>query len=134
MRKSVTTAVMATAIFSSSIVATPLYADSTPSPAPTLTPLTPFEQYRIDRDNYFAAMKSITNSFKSACDAANINYANTIALAKNKDQKRVARLTRENAITAATIVFESAKSALGPMPVEPQKMGKPPVKSKVKLR
>lgn len=137
MRKKVVTAVAATAIFSTPIAPSamsPLYADSTPSPTPSAPSLTPFEQYRIDRENYFAAMKTITNNFKSACDAANLNYTNALAQAKSKDQRRIARLARESAIAAAAIEFESAKSALGPMPVEPQKAAKVNGKNKAKLR
>ena len=132
MRKSIAAAVGTLALFS--LPATIASADTMPSPAPSIAPLSPFEQYRIDRENYFAAMKLITNNFKVACDEANSMYANSIAVAKSKDQKRAARLARESAITAATIEFESAKNDLGPMPVEPQRMAKAPMKSKVKLR
>ena len=134
MRKVLAAAVVTAAIFSAPILTSPLYADATPTPAPSAPPLTPFEQYRVDRENYFAAMKAITGNFKAACDAANLNYANVLAQAKSKDQKRLARLARESAITAATIEFESAKSALGPMPVEPQKPAKVNGKNKTKLR
>jgi hypothetical protein len=134
MRKALAAAVVTTALFSLSSVTPPAMADVAPTPAPTTTPLTPFEQYRIDRENYFAAMKVITTAFKSACDKANSTYLTSIAVAKNKDQKRAARLAREGAITAATIEFEGAKNALGPMPVEPPRMAKAPGKNKVKLR
>jgi hypothetical protein len=79
-------------------------------------------------------MKVITNNFKAACDAANLNYANALTQAKSKEQKRVARLARESAIAAATVEFESAKNALGPMPVEPVKAAKFGAKSKAKVR
>jgi hypothetical protein len=134
MRKVLATTIAATAILATPIAISPLHADETPLPAPSTSPLTPFEQFRIDRENYFAAMKVITNNFKVACDAANLNYANALAQAKNKDQKRVARLARESSIAAATIEFESAKNALGPMPVEPLKAAKFGAKSKAKLR
>jgi hypothetical protein len=68
MRKALAAAVVTTALFSLSSVTPPAMADVAPTPAPTTTPLTPFEQYRIDRENYFAAMKVITTAFKSACD------------------------------------------------------------------
>jgi hypothetical protein len=132
MRKTLTAVVATTAFFSLSLPVA--IAETTPSPAPTTSPLSPFEQYRIDRENYFAAMRLITNNFKAACDAANSNYAASIAQAKSKDQKRAARLARESAITAATFEFESAKSALGPMPVEPQRAMKAPGKNKNKVR
>jgi hypothetical protein len=133
MRK-IATVVAALAISSASISALPLYADENPSPTSSAPALTPFEQFRIDRENYFAAMKAITNNFKAACDAANLNYSNALASAKNKDQKRLARVARESAIAAATVEFESAKNALGPMPVEPQKPIKANQKNKAKLR
>jgi hypothetical protein len=132
MRKTLTAVVATAAFFSLSLPAA--IAETTPSPAPTTSPLSPFEQYRIDRENYFAAMRVITNNFKAACDAANSIYAASIAQAKSKDQKRAARLVRESAITAATFEFESAKSALGPMPVEPQRVMKAPGKNKNKVR
>jgi hypothetical protein len=132
MRKSVAAAVATLALFS--LPTAIASAETTPSPAPSIAPLTPFEQYRIDRENYFAAMKLITNNFKVACDEANSTYANSIAVAKSKDQKRAARLARDSAITTATFEFESAKNNLGPMPVEPQRMAKAPMKNKVKLR
>ncbi len=131
MRRALTIAITSVALFSFSTSLPAAYAENVPSPAPSLSP---FEQYRIDRENYFAAMKQITRIFKVACDAANSNYANSIGLAKTKDQRRAARLARESAITQATIEFESAKSNLGPMPVEPQRMAKSPGKNKVKLR
>jgi len=100
-------------------------------PAPSLSP---FEQYRIDRENYFAAMREITINFKVACDTANSNYLASIAIAKSKDQKRAARIARESAITQAAIEFENARNELGPMPAEPQRMVKSPSKNKVKSR
>lgn len=134
MKRAIGALVATSAIFSLSLSPVNAVADVTPSPNPSISPLTPFEQYRIDRENYFAAMKAITNNFKVACESANANYANSISLAKTKDQKRAARLARESAITAATIEFESAKYALGPMPVEPQRIAKTPSKNKMKLR
>lgn len=130
MRKSVAVVGTTAALFSLSLPGA--IADTTPTPNPSISPLTPFEQYRIDREKYFAAMKEITTAFKVACDAANANYASAIAQSKNKDQRRAARLARESAITAATIEFERAKSELGPIPVEPQRMAKAPSKSKEK--
>jgi hypothetical protein len=131
MRRAMSIAATSAALFSLSASLPAAYAENMPLPAPSLSP---FEQYRIDRENYFAAMKQITSNFKIACDAANSTYANSIVLAKTKDQKRAARLARESAITQATIEFESAKSELGPMPVEPQRMAKSPGKNKVKSR
>lgn len=132
MRRAKVAAVAASALLSFSPLSAS--ADVAPTPAPTSTPITPFEQYRIDRENYFAAMKVITIAFKSACDKANTTYFSAIAIAKNKDQKRAARLARESAITTATIEFEGAKNALGPMPVEPLRAAKAPGKNKSKLR
>lgn len=134
MRRAITVAVTSAALFSPAAIAPHAFAESNPTPAPTTSPLSPFEQYRIDRENYFAAMKEITGNFKSACDRANSTYASAIAVAKTKDQKRAARLARENAITAAAIEFESAKYDLGPMPVEPIKSAKAPAKNKSKSR
>lgn len=134
MRKALAAVATTTALFSITAVAPHAIADTNPTPAPTSAPLSPFEQYRIDRENYFAAMKNITLNFKIACDLANTNYAAAIVQAKSKDQKRAARLARESAITAATIEFEGAKNALGPMPIEPLRAAKAPAKNKNKQR
>ena len=134
MRKAVAIAVTSAALFSPAITSSGAQAETNPTPTPTISPLTPFEQYRIDRENYFAAMKELTAIFKSACDRANAAYASAIATAKSKDQKRAARLARESAITAAAIEFESAKNNLGPMPIEPARSAKAPAKNKSKSR
>jgi hypothetical protein len=131
MRRAISIAVATTTLFSISPSQPTAYAENMPLPAPSLSP---FEQYRIDRENYFAAMREITSNFKVACDTANSNYLASIAIAKSKDQKRAARIARESAITQAAIEFENAKNELGPMPVEPQRMVKPPSKNKVKSR
>jgi hypothetical protein len=131
MRRAITIAVATTTLFSVSTSLPTAHAENMPLPAPSLSP---FEQFRIDRENYFAAMKQITSNFKVACDTANSNYLASIALAKSKDQKRAARLARESAITQAAIEFENAKNELGPMPVEPQRVAKSPSKNKVKSR
>lgn len=134
MRKAIAAVVVTSALFSAPLLAPLALAEVTPTPSLSSAPLTPFEQYRADRESYFAAMKLITATFKSACDKANSNYAAAITLAKGKDQKRAARLARESAITAATIEFEEAKSELGPMPVEPLRTAKAPGKNRAKLR
>lgn len=134
MRKGIAIAVTSAALFSPAISAPSASAETNPTPAPTTSPLTPFEQYRIDRENYFAAMKELTVNFKNACDRANATYASATAVAKTKDQKRAARLARESAITAAAIDFESAKNELGPMPTEPARSAKNPAKNKNKSR
>lgn len=134
MRKGIAIAVASAALFSPVIIASSASAETNPTPAPTTFPLTPFEQYRIDRENYFSAMKELTANFKNACDRANATYASAIAIAKTKDQKRAARLARESAITAAAIEFESAKNELGPMPIEPARSAKTPAKNKNKSR
>ncbi len=134
MRKALAIAVTSAALFSPAVLAPHALAETNPSPAPTSAPLSPFEQYRIDREKYFAAMKELTAIFKSACDRAKSTYASAIAVAKTKDQKRAARIAREGAITAAAIEFESAKNDLGPMPIEPPRSAKAPAKNKSKSR
>ena len=134
MKRELASVVAVTALLSPFSLASLAIADPSPTPSPTSSPLSPVEQYRIDRENYFNAMKTITNNFKAACDLANSNYESALAIAKTKDQKRAARIARESAITAATIEFESAKSALGPMPIEPLRAAKAPGKSKAKQR
>jgi hypothetical protein len=134
MRRVVAIAVTSAAIFSPALNLSRALADTNPTPAATTSPLTPFEQYRIDREIYFAAMKELTAIFKSACDRANATYASAIAVAKSKDQKRAARLARESAITAAAVEFERAKNELGPMPIEPPRSPKVATKNKVKSR
>jgi hypothetical protein len=134
MRKALAAVVASSAIFSLSLPITSAFADATPSPSSTATPLSPFEQYRIDRENFFDAMKTLTLNFKIACDKANSNYATAVAIAKSKDQKRTARLARDSAITTAAVEFENAKNELGPMPVEPMRSAKAPSKNKTKQR
>lgn len=134
MRRTVAGAVVAAVLFAPALNVPGARAESTPTPTVTTSPLTPFEQYRIERENYFAAMKELTALFKNACDRANAAYASAIFAAKSKDQKRAARLARESAITAAAVEFERAKNELGPMPIEPPRSAKTAVKNKSKPR
>ena len=134
MRRTIAIAVSSAALFSPALNVPGARAETNPTPAATTSPLTPFEQYRIDRENYFAAMKELTAIFKSACDRANATYASAIAVAKSKDQKRAARLARESAITAAAVEFERAKNELGPMPIEPPRSPKIAAKNRAKSR
>lgn len=109
-------------------------AHAEPTPAPTASLLTPLEQYRIDRENYFIAMRAITQTFKASCDKARALYLTALSTAKNKDQKRAARMALESSIAAAAMAFENAKIELGAEPTEPARAPKISNKSKAKSR
>lgn len=132
MRKVLSAAATATLLLSLTSLPTGAYAE--PTPAPTIAPLSPMEQFRIDRESYFDSMREIALTFKASCERARLAYATSIASAKSKDQKRAARAALENSIASATILFESAKMNLGPEPVEPARVAKAPARNKSKSR
>ena len=133
MRKQWSTTVSTIAIVASLFVLSPssAFADSTQTPAPDASRNT-FEQYRIDREIYLAALKqrsaSIKNiniAFKNACDKATSDFKNAMASAKSPDQKNAAVTARKNAISAAIVLRDDSIAALGAEPVAPVEPQKP---------
>lgn len=113
-----------------------------PTPAPTTSPASSLEQFKIDRDAFFAAMKvrnqqinAINTTFNRACDKAKKDFKRAMATAKTPDQKNAAVATRDSEITAAIVARDDAINLLGPAPtppVEPVRVSK--MQSKVKQR
>ena len=111
----------------------PSIAMAEPTPAPSAdTTRNPMDQFRIDRENFNAAMKArslairnINVEFKNACDTASQYFKNAMAIAKTPDQKNLAAQARKNAISAAIIARDSAIAALGAEPLPPVEPMKP---------
>lgn len=124
-------ALIATVIAISS--ASPMVAMAEPTPAPSADPArNPMEQFRIDRENFNAAMKArslairnINIEFKNACDKAAQDFKSAMATAKTPDQKNLAAQARKNAISAAIIARDNAIAALGAEPLPPVEPMKP---------
>lgn len=121
---------------------TPIAAVAEPTPAPSSDPSrNPMEQYRIDRENFYAAMKvrnqairNINIEFKNACDKATQDFKNAMASARTPDQKNVAAQSRKNAISAAIVARDNAIAALGAEPLPPIEPMKPLKAPKNKTR
>jgi hypothetical protein len=107
----------------------PASADLTPSPAP-VTPMDAFkaaqEQYKKDRDIYFAAMRdreirlrAINATFKSSVDKATTDAKSAMFTATTPEQKNSINSLRRTAVAAAIVARESAIAALGPVPTPP---------------
>jgi hypothetical protein len=141
MRKEWSTRASIVAIVTSLFALSPIsaYADSTPTPDASRSA---FEQYRIDRENYLAAVKqrsaairNINIAFKSACDKAAYDFKSAMAVARTPDQKNAAVTARKNAISAAIVIRDDSIAALGAEPVPPVEPMKPfKVSSKNKSR
>lgn len=114
-------------------VTSPAYAEPTPAPTTSTQPTkNPIEQYRIDRENYLAAMnmrslqmKIINSNFKIACDRATFEFKKSMSTARTPDQKNLAIAARKSAISAAIIARDDAIAALGAEPIEPMEPAKP---------
>ena len=122
--------------------AMPIAAMAEPTPAPSSDPSrNPMEQYRIDRENFYAAMKvrnqairNINIEFKNACDKAAQDFKNAMASARTPDQKNLAAQSRKNAISAAIVARDDAIAALGAEPLPPIEPMKPLKAPKNKTR
>lgn len=142
MRKRVIAGGLMTATVITLSVMSVLPASAEPTPAPTIEPgRTPLEQFRIDRENYNAAMreralsiKNINVAFKAACDKANVDFKSAMAVARTPDQKNLAAQARKSAVSAAVIARDSAIAALGAEPVPPVEPPKPMKAPKAKVR
>lgn len=115
-------------------------ADPTPSPSPSpsaVTPRTPLEQYKVDREIYLLevkardiAIRTINQNFKNAIDKSTVDYRMAMQLAKSPDQKFQANSARKNAIALAISARDDAIASLGAEPTppaEPMKMAKPKI-------
>ena len=108
------------------------YADSTPSPSPSpspsSTPLTAFEQYKLDVEIYKDQMsereqerKEITKEFMSKVAAANSFAKTAMRTAKTADAKSAILAQQKTAVALAAAARDAAISDLGPAPLEPVK-------------
>ena len=108
------------------------YADSTPSPSPSpspsSTPLTAFEQYKLDVEIYKDQMsereqerKEITKEFMSKVAAANSFAKTAMRTAKTADSKSAILAQQKTAVALAAAARDAAISDLGPAPLEPVK-------------
>ena len=108
------------------------YADSTPSPSPSpspsSTPLTAFEQYKLDVEIYKDQMserdqerKDITKEFMSKVAAANSFAKTAMRTAKTADAKSAILAQQKTAVALAAAARDSAISEMGPAPLEPVK-------------
>ena len=108
------------------------YADSTPSPSPSpspsSTPLTAFEQYKLDVEIYKDQMsereqerKEITKEFMSKVAAANSFAKTAMRTAKTADAKSAILAQQKTAVALAAAARDSAISEMGPAPLEPVK-------------
>lgn len=107
------------------------FAEPSPSPSPEVT-RSPYEQFKIDRENYLDAMKirsqqikNINIVFKELCDKAARDYRAAMASARTPDQKNNVATARKNAISAAIVARDAAIAALGAEPVPPIDPAKP---------
>jgi len=118
-----------------SIAAPSSYADSTPapspSPSPTSTPLTAFEQYKLDVEIYKDQMserdqerKDITKEFLKQVAAANSFAKTAMRTAKTADSKSAILAQQKTAVALAAAIRDAAISDLGPAPLEPVKPSK----------
>ena len=124
--------VITAALFSSSTFTAS--ADVTPSPVPTFdTFKAAQEQYKKDRDLYFAALKdreikmrAINATFKSAVDKASYDSKIAMSSATTPERKNSINVARRMATAAAIVARESAIAALGALPTPPVEPIKPP--------
>lgn len=117
------------------IIAAPAsYADATPSPtpSPSSTPLTAFEQYKLDVELYKTLVsareqvrKDITKEFMAQVAAANSIAKTAMRTAKTADSKSAILAKQKTAVALAAASRDAAISNMGPAPVEPVKPSKP---------
>jgi len=120
---------VAITIFCLSLSTAPTYADSSPSPAPTLgTDLykIAMDAYKHNQDLFMAAMRDRANkirdiniTFKLAIDKANHDARNATAIATTPLQKSTIAANRRNAIDIAINARDSSIANLGAMPTPP---------------
>jgi hypothetical protein len=118
-----------TLLFSSSINAS---AEPTPSPSPSPDYQMLMNQYKLDLDRYRdlvqareKARSQINRTFMVAVNAANQEARMTMKLAKTASIKNEILSKQKIAITAASVVRDTAIAALGALPTPPVKPIKP---------
>ena len=118
-----------TLLFSSSFNAS---AEPTPSPSPSPDYQMLMNQYRLDLDRYRdlvqareKARSQINRTFMVAVNAANQEARMTMKLAKTASIKNEILSKQKIAITAASVVRDTAIAALGALPTPPVKPIKP---------
>jgi hypothetical protein len=118
-----------TLLFSSSINAS---AEPTPSPSPSPDYQMLMNQYKLDLDRYRdlvqareKARSQINRTFMVAVNAANQEARMTMKLAKTASIKNEILSKQKIAITAASVVRDTAIAALGTLPTPPVKPIKP---------
>jgi len=127
MRNATVAACLLLAITCTSVISA--HADVSPSPAPSIAADTykvALEQYKHDRDIFFAAMRDRTNKmhdinnvFKAAVDKANGDARSAMPAATTPLQKSTISSNRRSAIDAAINARDIAIAALGPAPTPP---------------
>ena len=123
--------------FMFTIAAPSSYADTTPSPSPTSTPLTALEQYKLELEIFKDQMsereqvrKDITKEFMVKVASANSTAKIAMRTAKTADSKSAILAQQKTAVALAAAIRDTAISNMGPAPVEPVKPSKPePLKS-----
>ena len=118
-----------TLLFSSSINAS---AEPTPSPSPSPDYQMLMNQYRLDLDRYRDLVQArektrsqINRTFMVAVNVANQEARMTMKLAKTAATKNEILSKQKIAITAASVVRDTAIAALGALPTPPVKPIKP---------
>ena len=118
-----------TLLFSSSFNAS---AEPTPSPSPSPDYQMLMNQYKLDLDRYRdlvqareKARSQINRTFMVAVNAANQEARMTMKLAKTASIKNEILSKQKIAITAASVVRDTAIAALGALPTPPVKPIKP---------
>jgi membrane-bound lytic murein transglycosylase B len=141
MNQSSRKAALAAFVALSILVPTTAFAEPTPAPT-TESPRTPFEQYRLDFNEYLEAIKVrsqqirvINAVFKDSCDKAARDFKAAMSVARTPGQKNYAATARKNAVSDAIIARDFAITELGAEPVPPVEPAKPlKVASKKKSR
>lgn len=112
-----------TLLFSTSLHA---YADATPSPSPDYQSL--MNQYKIDLDQYRAAVQvreqarmQINRTFMLNVEAANRDARTALKVAKTAAAKNEILSNQKIAVTAASVARDAAIAALGALPTPPVK-------------
>lgn len=104
------------------------YADATPSPSPSSTPLAALEQYKLDMELYKTLVsareqvrKDITKEFMAQVAAANSFAKTALRSAKTADSKSAILAQQKTSVALAALARDTAISNMGPAPLEPLK-------------
>lgn len=111
------------------------YADTTPSPAPSVSSdpyKAAMEQFKRDRDAFMSAMRDreikirdINMAFKVSVDKANNDARISLATAATPLQKTAVAAARKSAIDLAINSRDTAIAALGQIPMPPTEPERP---------